>query len=162
MEAARKHERQRHARIRGGAGNVTALFGPLAKAPEPPQPYDKVLEERDALHSLFEQAPGFMAMLEGPDHRYTFSNAANNRLFGRTDLVGKTVAQAFPELVEQGFIEKLNAAYLTGKPYVGNGLAFEIRETPDSEARQRIVNFVYQPIRAAPGAPVTGIFIEGH
>lgn len=162
MGAVRKHERQRHAAIRGEAGNVTALFGPLAKAPEPPQPYDKVLKERDALHRLFEQAPGFMALLEGPDHRYTFSNAANNRLLGRSDVVGKTVAEAFPELVEQGFVERLNRVYATGEPYIGNGLPFEIRDTCDAEPHLRIVNFVYQPIRSAPDAPITGIFIEGH
>jgi two-component system, LuxR family, sensor kinase FixL len=162
MEAVRKHERQLQTVVRQEAGNVTALFGTLARAAEPPQPADKVLKERDALHSLFEQAPGFMALLEGPDHRYTFSNAANNRLMGRSDLVGKTVAEAFPELVEQGFVERLARVYATGEPYIGNGLPFEIRDTPDAEPRLRIINFIYQPIRTAPEAPITGIFIEGH
>jgi two-component system sensor kinase FixL len=162
MAVARKRERQLCAEARREGGNVTALFGTPARAPEPLQPVDEVVKERDALHRLFEQAPGFMALLEGPDHRYAFSNAANNRLLGRCDLVGKTVAEAFPELVEQGLVERLNKVYLTGEPYIGNGQAFEIEGTPDAAARRRIVNFVYQPIRAAAGAPVTGIFIEGH
>ena len=162
MEVARKHERQLQRDSHGEAGNVTSLFGPLVKAPEPPHPYDKVLTERDALHSLFEQAPGFMALVEGPDHRYTFSNAASNRLLGRSDLVGKTVAEAFPDAAERGFIEQLDRVYATGEPYFGNGLTFEIRDTPDAPPRRRIMNYVYQPIRTAPGAPVSGIFIEGH
>lgn len=162
MEAARKHERELRSGVRKDAGNVTALFGPLAKAPEPPQPADEVLKERDALHRLFEQAPGFMALVEGPDHRYTFSNAASNRLLGRSDLVGKTVAEAFPDAVSRGFIEQLDRVYATGEPYFGNGLSFEIRDTPDAPPRRRIMNYVFQPIRNAPGAPITGIFIEGH
>jgi len=162
MEVARKAERQHRLEAPEEHGNVTSLFGAVAKAARRFQTIDEVMKERDALQSLFEQAPSFMALVEGPDHRYTFSNAANNRLFGRWDLVGQTVAEAFPELVEQGFVERLDEAFRTGKPYIGNGLAFEIRETADSEARRRVINFIYQPVRAGPGEPVTGIFIEGH
>lgn len=103
-----------------------------------------------------------MALLEGPDHRYAFSNAANNRLLGRSDLVGKTVAEAFPHLVERGFVEQLDRVYATGEPYIGNALPFEIRDTPAAVPRRRIMNYVYQPIRTAAAAPITGIFIEGH
>ena len=163
MEAARKRDpRPCRSPALQEVGNVTALFGMLAKAPERFQSFDDVVKERDALHRLFEQAPGFMALLEGPDHRYTFSNAANNRLFGRWDLVGKTVAESFPELIEQGVVERLDQVFATGEPFVGNGISFEIGETASSDARRRIINFVYQPIRCGPDAPVTGIFIEGH
>src|ERR1044072_6836864 len=98
MAVAGKRPRQLDLAKREELGNVTALFGTLADASAPHRPHREVARERDALHSLFEQAPGFMALLEGPDHRYAFSNAANNRLLGRSDLVGKTVAEAFPEL----------------------------------------------------------------
>lgn len=162
MTAARKRTDRPEAPGRERTGNVTTLFGPLARAAEPQQPYHEVMRERDTLHTLFAQAPGFMALLEGPDHRYTFSNAANNRLLGRGDLVGKTVAQAFPELVEQGFVERLDRVYATGEPYIGNGLPFEIRDSPDAAPRLRIINFIYQPIRADAGSAVTGVFIEGH
>ena len=144
------------------AGNVTALFRSRARAAEHPQAWHEALLERDALRALFEQAPGFMALLEGPEHRYSFSNAANNRLLGRDDLVGKTVAEAFPDLAEQGITQVLDRVYASGEPCVGNGLTFEIREHPTGQLRQRIVNFVYQPIRAAADAPVTGILVQGH
>lgn len=162
MAVARKRQRQSYSPDPGKADNVTALFGPLARPAEPHQPVEEVVRERDALHSLFEQAPGFMAFLEGPDHRYTFSNAANNRLLGRGDLVGKSVAEAFPDLVAEGLVEILDGVYATGEAYIGNGVALEIPGEADGETRQRVVNFIYQPIRAAAGEPVTGIFIEGH
>jgi two-component system sensor kinase FixL len=144
------------------ARNVTTLFGARAGAAERQQSWQEVVQERDALLAMFAQAPGYMALLEGPEHRYTFSNAANNRLLGRGDLVGKSVVEAFPELAEQGIAAVLDRVYASGEPYIGNGLTFEIREHPTGLLRQRIVNFVYQPIRAAADAPVTGIFVEGH
>lgn len=162
MTIARKQTGRAEAPGRERADNVTPLFGTLARQAEPDQPLDEVIRERDALHRLFEQAPGFMALLEGPDHRYTYSNAANNRLLGRGDLAGKTVAEALPELVAQGLVQILDGVYATGKPYIGNGVVLEIRSDATGETRQHVVNFIYQPIRAAGGEPVTGIFVEGH
>jgi two-component system sensor kinase FixL len=162
MTIARKRTGRAEAPGRERAGNVTPLFGTLARQGEPDQSFDEVIRERDRLHRLFDQAPGFMALLEGPDHRYTYSNAANNRLLGRGDLVGKTVAEALPDLVAHGLVGILDGVYATGEPYVGNGLTFEIRGDADGEKRQRVVNFIYQPVRTAGGEPVTGILIEGH
>ena len=162
MTVVRKRQGQLYSRIREEVGNVTALFGARADGAEPQQSYHELLRERDALRGLFEQAPGFMALLEGPDHRYIFSNAANNRLLGRNDLVGKTVAEAFPGLVAEGLIEILDAVYTNAEPYVGNGLAFDFRAAPGAPPQRRVVNLVYQPIRAAAGGPVTGIIVEGH
>ena len=142
-----------------GTGNVTALFRSPPEAPGAPDPVGEKDRERAALHNLFDQARGFMALLEGPEHRYAFSNAANNRLLGRPDLVGKTVAEAFPGAAALGLIEILDRVYATGEPFVGNAT---LVDGPDAGAPQRIVNFVYQPVRAAPGAPVTGILVEGH
>lgn len=162
MSIARKRARPLDAPAREQAGNVTALFGSLAEAGGRQHSWHEVVAERNALHALFEQAPGFMAMLAGPEHRYTFSNAANNRLLGRNDLVGQTVAEALPRLAAKGIVDLLDSVYATGEPYVGNGLTFEYRDQPGGEARQLIVNFTFQPIRATVDAPVTGILVEGH
>ena len=61
--------------------------------------------ERERLQRMFEQAPGFMALLEGPDHRFTVANRAFHDLVGGRDLVGRAVANAIPEFAGQGFIE---------------------------------------------------------
>ena len=55
----------------------------------------------------FDQAPGFVAMLEGPEHRFTFANAAYRALVGGRNVVGKTAREALPELEGQGFFELL-------------------------------------------------------
>jgi hypothetical protein len=47
-------------------------------------------EARDQILQLFEQAPGFMALLEGSEYRFRFANLAFCHAFGKRDLAGKT------------------------------------------------------------------------
>jgi PAS domain-containing protein len=53
--------------------------------------------EREQFAQLFEQAPAFMAMLRGSDHRFELANPAYRRLVSERDVIGKTVAEALPE-----------------------------------------------------------------
>src|SRR6476469_4357978 len=46
-------------------------------------------DESARLQDMFEQAPGFMALLEGADHRFTVANRAFHDLVGDRDLVGR-------------------------------------------------------------------------
>src|SRR5690606_34081517 len=64
----------------------------------------RLADERARLARMFDQAPAFMAMRRGPEHRFEFANAAYLRLVGRDDLVGRTVAEALPEVVRQGWM----------------------------------------------------------
>lgn len=115
--------------------------------------------ERDQLFRLYENTPGFIAMAEGPEHRFTYVNRAYARLVGSEELVGRTVAEAMPELVEQGFIELLDHARSTGQPIHANDVPIDF-VSDDGMARRRFVSFVYEPMRDPPGR-VTGIFCEG-
>ena len=45
---------------------------------------------------MFEHAPGFMAVVEGPDLRFAVANQAFRKLVGRSDLIGKTLTGALP------------------------------------------------------------------
>ena len=55
--------------------------------------------EHGPLQHMFEQAPGFIALLEGTDHRIVVANKAFRDLVGEQDLVGRTVSEALPEFV---------------------------------------------------------------
>ena len=56
-----------------------------------------VQQNAERLRQLFEQAPGFMCTLRGPDHVYEMANAAYIRLIGERDIVGRAVLDAVPE-----------------------------------------------------------------
>lgn len=120
---------------------------------------DGLLTQRDEFHAMYENAPGFIATTQGPDHRFTFANAAYERLVGRRQLTGLTVAEALPELADQDFIGLLDKVYETGTPFVGTEVRIMFANA-GNPPRQHHINFVYQPVRAANGR-ITGLFCEG-
>ena len=71
--------------------------------------------ERKSLKLMFEQAPGFIAMPSGPEHRFTMVNAAYRTLVAGRDVVGRTVAEALPEVVEQGFVRVARSGLCFGR-----------------------------------------------
>nr|WP_299720888.1 ATP-binding protein [Tardiphaga sp.] len=54
--------------------------------------------ETERLRSLFQQAPGFMCVLRGPEHVFEIFNGANLKLDGERDLIGRPVREAIPEV----------------------------------------------------------------
>jgi PAS domain S-box-containing protein len=120
----------------------------------------QIANERERLAQLFQQAPSFMALLEGPHHVFGFVNPAYQQLIGHRDVVGHPLREALPEVIEQGVIEILNQVYSTGEPYEGNAVPVMLQRVPGAQPESRILDFVYQPIKNASG-DVTGIFVEG-
>jgi len=115
-------------------------------------------QERRQFSDLFEQSPSFMAKLTGPQHRFELANPAYMRLVGERPVLGKTVAEALPEAVEQGYLDLLDEVFHSGKAHA----AFSSEYWPliDGKPQKRVVDFVYQPIKDREGT-VTGIFVEG-
>ncbi len=120
----------------------------------------RAVQDVERLAQLFELAPGFMALLRGPDHVFELVNPAFTKLVGRGDLIGQAVRAAFPDIEGQGFFELLDSVFTSGQAYSVSGAPITFQETPDSPARERLIDFVYQPIREASGV-VTGIFVQG-
>ncbi|PBC20689.1 MULTISPECIES: PAS domain S-box protein [unclassified Mesorhizobium] len=115
---------------------------------------------KSVLSQMFEQAPGFMALLQGPDHVFELTNAAYQRLIGDRQVVGKSIRDAFPELEGHEFFEHLDQVHKTGVPYRGQGVKVGLRNHEDGPIEERILDFVYQPIKGDDGR-ITAIFIEG-
>lgn len=115
---------------------------------------------REHLSQMFEQAPTFMAILNGPEHRFERVNPGYRKLIGHREVLGMTVAEALPDAVEQGFLNILDEVYRTGVPFQADGYRYAVQTEPGGPVDERFVNFVYQPLRDGDGA-VTGIFVEG-
>lgn len=119
---------------------------------------DAVRRERDKLQDHFQRTPSFIAFLEGPHHRYTFANAAYVRLVER-EVIGLTVAEAFPEAVAQGFLDILDRVFRSGEDFVAHAVEFRI-DLSDSETKTVYIDLIYRPVRGADGN-ICGIFVEG-
>jgi len=99
-----------------------------------------------------------VALLRGPRHVFEFANDAYARLIGRDDVVGKTVGEALPEVVDQGFLDLLDRVFRTGEPYIGSGVKVTLQRTEEGPVEERVVDFIYQPIRDAAGQ-IDGILV---
>lgn len=99
------------------------------------------------LRSLFMQAPAAIALLEGPEHIYTFANPLYQKLFGRTEeeLIGKNVQQVFPEIEGQGIYELFHQVFTTGEPFVAGEFPATFQD--DGKIKTGYYNFVIQPIK---------------
>ncbi|MCA1556090.1 MAG: PAS domain S-box protein [Acidobacteria bacterium] len=104
---------------------------------------------RQRLHDLFMQAPAIICTLRGPEHVFDLANPLYMQLTGRrdaSDVIGKPVREALPEIEGQGFFELLDNVYRTGER--GDGTLDEV-----------LVNFVYQPSLSARGE-IDGIMVH--
>lgn len=121
----------------------------------------RTAEEHDRLRRMFAQAPSFMAVLSGPEHRFEIVNASYMQLVGhRADLLGRTVREALPEIEGQGYFELLDDVLGSGRTFTGRNLAVNLQREPGMPAEKRFVDLVYQPLLDSSGI-ATGIFVEG-
>lgn len=91
--------------------------------------------ERNRLLNIVQQAPVLFAVLEGPEHRFTMANAIYRRFVSNRDVVGKTVAEALPEAVEQGYAKILDNVFSTGEPFIAQRSTILYRAGGWSSAR---------------------------
>ena len=73
--------------------------------------------ERDRQHALFMRAPVAIAILEGPDHRFTFANPAYRASVNGRDVVNKPLHEALPDVKDQGFDKLLDQVMATGETF---------------------------------------------
>ena len=117
--------------------------------------------EREHLRSLFNQAPGFVAVLMGPRHVFELVNEAYYQLVGHRELVGKAVWEALPEVAGQGYEEFLDQVYRTGVPWATRAMPIAVQRERDGPIVQRFVDLVYEPYKNEHGVTI-GIFAQGY
>jgi hypothetical protein len=108
----------------------------------------------ERLSLMFGHAPGFMALVEGTDLRFAIANRAFEKLVGRSDLVGKTLTEALPELDDQGIDDILRGVARSGEAFVAHAMPLTVVRA-DLTADELVLDLVFQPVR-------DGIFIQGH
>src|SRR5215210_8021104 len=96
--------------------------------------------DKDRLRSYFEQAPGMIAMVSGPEHIFEFANAAYLALIGDRDVIGRPVRDAVPELEAQGVVALLDEVYTTGEPFTGRQMPFVFHRQTDAAPETRYID----------------------
>ncbi|BBK30386.1 PAS domain S-box-containing protein [Stella humosa] len=141
------------------AGRPCAVMAVVVETTGKVRAEQRLTAERESLRRMFEQAPGMIAMLDGPDHVFTMANAAYLALVGNRDVIGRPAREALPEIEGQGFIALLDAVRASGEAFVGRGVRLLLTIGPAVE--ERFLDFVYQPI-VGEDRGISGIFVQAH
>jgi PAS domain S-box-containing protein len=145
---------------RDESGAVAGLFGVCIETTDQILANRVLSSAQDRFARLFQQAPTFMAMLSGPEHRFDLANPRYLELVGNRPILGRTVAEALPDAVEQGYLDLLDGVFKSGKAFNAYGMTFVPETEPGKPEDPRYLDFVYQPISDGNGE-VTGIFVQG-
>jgi len=145
--------------VRDGSGAVLGMFCVCAETTGQVIAQRRLAKEREQMRHIFEIALGAVAILSGPDHVFTFANNDYQTLVGHRGLVGKSVAEALPEVVDQGFVQLLDTVLETGEAYVGRNVEMELQRASDDTADKRVLDFLYHPIDGPDGRS-DGIFVQ--
>jgi PAS domain S-box-containing protein len=95
-------------------------------------------------YQLFLQAPALINTFKGPDHVYELFHPRNKEIFGNVDFTGMKLADALPNMEEQGIIGLLDKVY-------HEGITVEQHErlvtfvSSNGKKEERYLNFIYQP-----------------
>ncbi len=140
-------------------GEIGGVLGTIIETSAQVTLRDRLARENKRFKDLFGQAPTFLAALSGPEHEFEFANPAFFELVGRTDLIGRRVVDAMPEMVDQGFIDILDEVYRTGQPFIGRGVKVTFAREGVG-LTEHVADFVYQPMYDEDGM-VRGILSHG-
>ncbi|MDB5526732.1 MAG: hypothetical protein JWM58_4495 [Rhizobium sp.] len=142
-------------------GKPAGVIAIVVETTEKVRAVRRVQGESDRLKRMFEQAPGFVATLTGPDHVFEVANSAYLTLIGHRDVIGKPIREVLPEVVGQGFTDLLDHVFRTQERYLGEAVRVMLQHHKGSPLEERYLDFVYEPMIDEAGG-TTGIFVQGH
>ncbi|MBS2026978.1 MAG: PAS domain S-box protein [Deltaproteobacteria bacterium] len=127
--------------------------------PMPPTSFDPVSgvtsEDLDVLSALMD-APAALCIARGPEHVLEFANHACEEVLGRTDLCGRPLKQALPELAGSGLLELADQVYRTGEAYLAPELRLPLLR--GGLAEHSHFRLLVEPLRGTAGA-VAGLLL---
>lgn len=122
---------------------------------------EEVISERDAalqvtetqrtqLLDLLERMPAAVSVFRGPEIRLTFANSKAREIAGeRVNQIGLTLAQLFPEVEQQGYVQMFREVYRSGEPFLAAEAKIDLEE--QGSVREGYFDLAVMPMRNASG-----------
>lgn len=111
-----------------------------------------VARSLEELRRWFDNCPAFVAVHEGPEHRYAYVNPVIERVLPDRQIIGKPVREVIPELEGQGLFERMDRTYRTGEISVENEMRIVVGEESQFHRRgNAYFNHILQPWRGEDG-----------
>lgn len=146
--------------VRNADAEVLGMFCACTETTAEVKKRRAALSQRDRFIRVFELSPGGIAMLNGPQHIFDYVNEGYLTLVGASrEIIGKPVAEAVAEVVQQGFIELLDGVYQTGAPFAARAVPIALNRGPAGEVQDRLIDLTYQPMTGDEGE-IIGILVQ--
>ena len=111
------------------------------------QTQQQLQHQEQLLASILSALPAGVVTLDGEDLRYSFfNNTFQHRVQGRA-VLGRTVAELFPEAEEQGFLTLLRQVLRTNAPYHAPGTSTYLRDPRTGAQVETYLDLTYLPLR---------------
>ena len=130
------------------------LWSGMGSARTPDRNGTEPFADRAMFERLFDAAPTLIAVHEGPDHVYVYSNAGHDLAVGGRALIGRPLREAMPELEGQGVFERFDRVFSTGRP--SDAHAMEALVTHEGALRPASYRQTLQPWNG-PDGRVAGV-----
>lgn len=102
-------------------------------------------------NNLLLQAPVATALFRGPEHVFELANPLYCRMVGRSNLIGKSYREAFPELVTTELPGVLDRVYRTGEPFSSGELLVPLDTTGSGVLQEFYFTFNLEALRDRSG-----------
>ena len=118
---------------------------------------EKEIALKETLQNLFRQSPAAIAIMEGPEFIFASANNYYCAMVGRCEqsLIGKPLAEAFPETVQQGVVDLYKKVYLSGETMELVEREVALLKGSRKELTTNFFNSVMQPIKNDKGEVIS-------
>lgn len=121
----------------------------------------RLLDSERRLQMMIQTSPSFMCTMDAKTLVFEEANDRYLQLIGNKEIVGKSILEVLPEVVDQGFVKLLYEVARSGVPYIGKETPVQLQRIPGAPLETRYLDFVYQPADFRDGRPQR-LFVHGN
>ncbi|MBK0402084.1 PAS domain-containing protein [Adhaeribacter sp. BT258] len=130
---------------RNNEGEIVNWVGTCTYIDDQKKITQKLQEQEEKVQRILSQAPAHFCLVKGTAQVIDFASPGMKKLFGNRECIGLPIAQAWPEIAEQGLTNNMREVYESGKPqFFWENLVMVDRENT-GELTEGFYDFTYQP-----------------
>ncbi len=131
---------------RGADGQVQRWFGLCTDVDARHHTQSQIDAQQRLMQRILDQLPLTISTMEGPDLTFTFLSAQARQAMGPRAEIGRTVAESLPEIMAQGYPQRLRQVMATGQPLLGHEERTALADAATGTLREHYHNFGYLPL----------------
>ncbi len=144
--------------IRNSEGEIALWIGTSTNIDDQKRLTQQLQEQEEKITRILSQAPAHFCLLKGPDLVIDFATPGIQQLFGNRECLGKPIAEAWPEIKEQGLTNFMTEVFNTGIPKFFWETPVMVDRENNGQLSEGFYDFTYQPFRDYNGT-IEGVLV---